>query len=231
MSVIYLIPNTLGSTAFDKVFPPGNREIISRLRVFAVENVKTARRLIAALGLREIIDQSEFFILNNKTRVEEIQTFVAENKHNNIGIISEAGCPGIADPGADLVTIAQQRNMKVVPLVGPSSILLALMASGLNGQNFAFNGYLPKQQSERIRKIKHLEQKVLRENQTQLFIETPYRAQHMFDDLLKHLRPDTKLCVAKNITLPDEAIQTKPVSVWQNENINLNKQQVIFIIG
>jgi len=231
MSVIYLIPNTLGENNFEYIFPPHNKEIILRLRVFAVENVKTARRMIAALGLREIIDQSEFFVLNNKTKIEEVQQFLHENKAINIGVISEAGCPGIADPGADLVREAHKHGFKVEPLIGPSSILLALMASGLNGQNFAFNGYLPKQQSERIRKIKQLEQKALRENQTQLFIETPYRAQHMFDDLLKHLRPDTKLCVAKNITLPDEAIQTKPVSVWQNENINLNKQQVIFIIG
>ncbi len=231
MSVIYLIPNTLGNPDFDTLFPPRNKEIIARLRVFAVENVKTARRLIAALGLREIIDQSEFFVLNNKTRPEDIETFIAENQQNNIGIISEAGCPGIADPGADLVKIAHRKNRKVVPLVGPSSILLALMASGLNGQNFAFNGYLPKQQSERIRKIKQLEQKALRENQAQLFIETPYRAQHMLDDLLKHLHSGTRLCIAKNITLPDETIQTHPISVWKNKKINLNKQQVIFIIG
>ncbi|HCQ30051.1 MAG TPA: SAM-dependent methyltransferase [Flavobacteriales bacterium] len=231
MSVIYLIPNTLGENNFDKIFPAYNKEIISRLRVFAVENIKTARRLIAALGLREIIDQSEFIVLNNKTNPQDVLTFLHQNKAKNIGVVSEAGCPGIADPGADLVRFAHQNGFKVEPLVGPSSILLALIASGLNGQNFSFTGYLPKQQNERVRKIKQLEQKVLKENQTQLFIETPYRVQHMLDDLLKHLHPETLLCVAKNITMTNQMIKTLPVAEWKSENIDLNKQQVIFCIG
>ena len=231
MSVIYLIPNTLGENNFDKIFPAYNKEIISRLRVFAVENIKTARRLIAALGLREIIDQSEFIVLNNKTNPQDVLTFLHQNKAKNIGVVSEAGCPGIADPGADLVRFAHQNGFKVEPLVGPSSILLALIASGLNGQNFSFTGYLPKQQNKRVRKIKQLEQKVLKENQTQLFIETPYRVQHMLDDLLKHLHPETLLCVAKNITMTNQMIKTLPVAEWKSENIDLNKQQVIFCIG
>jgi 16S rRNA (cytidine1402-2'-O)-methyltransferase len=231
MSIVYLIPNTLGENNFEKIFPPHNKEIISRIRLFAVENIKTARRMIAALGLRDIIDESEFFILNNKTKIEDIQSFINENTSKNIGVISEAGCPGIADPGAELVRMAHNKNYQIIPLVGPSSILMALMASGLNGQNFAFTGYLPKLQSDRIKAIKQLEQKIVKENQTQIFIETPYRTQHLLQDLLKTLRPDISLCVAKNITLSNQKITTKTIAEWQKTSPNLQKQQVIFVVG
>jgi 16S rRNA (cytidine1402-2'-O)-methyltransferase len=231
MSIVYLIPNTLGENNFEKIFPPHNKEIISRIRLFAVENIKTARRMIAALGLRDIIDESEFFILNNKTKIEDIQSFINENTSKNIGVISEAGCPGIADPGAELVRMAHNKNYQIIPLVGPSSILMALMASGLNGQNFAFTGYLPKLQSDRIKAIKQLEQKIVKENQTQIFIETPYRTQHLLQDLLKTLRPDISLCVAKNITLSNQKITTKTIAEWQKNIPSLQKQQVIFVVG
>jgi 16S rRNA (cytidine1402-2'-O)-methyltransferase len=231
MSIVYLIPSTLGENNFEKIFPPHNKEIISRIRLFAVENIKTARRMIAALGLRDIIDESEFFILNNKTKIEDIQSFINENTSKNIGVISEAGCPGIADPGAELVRLAHNKNYQIIPLVGPSSILMALMASGLNGQNFAFTGYLPKLQSDRIKAIKQLEQKIVKENQTQIFIETPYRTQHLLQDLLKTLRPDISLCVAKNITLSNQKITTKTIAEWQKNIPSLQKQQVIFVVG
>ena len=149
----------------------------------------------------------------------------------NIGVISDAGCPGVADPGADVVALAHQKNIKVVPLVGPSSILLSLMASGFNGQSFCFNGYLPKEKKDRVRKLKDLERMAIAQKQTQLFIETPYRNQHVLTDLLANCNPNSKLCIAVDITMASEQIVTKTIAEWKNTVIDLNKRPCIFLLG
>jgi 16S rRNA (cytidine1402-2'-O)-methyltransferase len=178
------------------------------------------------------IDALTFYTLNKHTSQEELSEFLYPIKEgHSIGIISEAGCPAIADPGADVVAIAQQKNIKVVPLVGPSSILLALMASGFNGQNFAFHGYLPIDNDQRIKTLKSLEQRIYSENQTQLFIETPYRNAKMVEDILKSGKPSTKLCIAADITLNNEWIQTHPLSEWKKkQRPELSKRPCIFAL-
>lgn len=227
-----MIPITLGDTPVNQVIPEFNNNIINEIDVYIVENIKTARRFLKKAGIIKDINELTFFELNKRTHESELPTFltpIAEGK--NIGVLSEAGCPGIADPGADVVALAQQKNIKVVPLVGPSSILLALMASGFNGQSFCFNGYLPKEQKERTRKLKDLERLVKTKQQTQLFIETPYRNQHVFEDILKNCFNTTNLCIAVDITLPSEQISTKTVEEWKKKNINLNKRLCLFLIG
>ena len=183
-------------------------------------------------GIIKPIGELTFFELNKRTQEVDFPSFlqpIAEGK--NVGVLSEAGCPGIADPGADIVNLAQRLKIKVVPLVGPSSILLALMASGFNGQSFCFNGYLPKDQKERSKKLKDLERLVKTKQQTQLFIETPFRNTHVFEDLLENCFGSTKLCVAVDITLPSEKIITKTIEDWKKTQINLQKRPCIFLIG
>ena len=229
---IFLIPVTLGDSAIEQVIPNFNKEIINEIDVYIVENIKTARRFLKKSGLIKEIDELTFFELNKRTHITELGEFIKpifEGK--DVGIMSEAGCPGVADPGADIVALAQHKEIKVVPLVGPSSILLALMASGFNGQNFCFNGYLPKNQKDRIHKIKELEKRVKNFQQTQLFIETPYRNTNILEDLLKNCFPTTKLCIAVDITLPTERILTKTIEEWKRIKINLNKRPCMFLIG
>jgi 16S rRNA (cytidine1402-2'-O)-methyltransferase len=228
---LFLIPVTLGETSLSKTLPSYNREIILSIRYFIVENVRTARRFLKQTDAGILVDELTFFVLNKHTSQEELSGFltpIAEG--HSIGIISEAGCPAIADPGADVVAIAQQKNIPVVPLVGPSSILLALMASGFNGQNFAFHGYLPIEAADRIKTLKTLEQRIYSENQTQLFIETPYRNNKMTDDILKACKPATKLCIAADITLDTEYIKTKTISQWKNHVPDLSKRPCIFAL-
>ena len=227
-----MIPITLGDTSISQVIPEFNNNIINEIDVYIVENIKTARRFLKKSGIIKAIDELTFFELNKRTHESELPTFlkaIAEGK--NIGVLSEAGCPGIADPGADIVAIAQQKNIKVIPLVGPSSILLALMASGFNGQSFCFNGYLPKDQKDRTYKLKDLERLVKNKQQTQIFIETPYRNHHVLEDILKNCFNTTKLCIAVDITLQSEQITTKTVEEWKKTNINLNKRPCLFLIG
>ena len=229
---LYMIPITLGETPINQVIPEFNNNIINEIDVYIVENIKTARRFLKRAGILKPINELSFFELNKKTKITELPTFlnpIAEGK--NIGVLSEAGCPGIADPGADIVALAQQQKIKVVPLIGPSSILLALMASGFNGQSFCFNGYLPKDQKDRTRKLKELEKTAKNRKQTQLFIETPYRNTHVFEDLLKNCFSSTKLCIAIDITLPSEQIYTKTIEEWKKTKINLQKRPCIFLIG
>lgn len=230
---VYLIPNFLGESASDYNFPRENLLIIKSIKHFIVEDVRTVRRFLKRVDKSINIDELTFYELNKHTLAESVPTYlVPADGGNDIGVVSEAGCPGVADPGADVVAIAHQRGLQVVPLVGPSSILLSMMASGMNGQNFAFVGYLPVEKSGNIKAIRQLEDRALRENQTQIFIETPFRNAKMLDDLLFALRPSTRLCVACNVTCADEYIVTKSVAQWRTAKLpDLTKKPTIFLIG
>ena len=228
---LYLLPVTLGETPIEKVLPAYNKEIILGIKHFIVEDVRSARRFLKKVERSINIDELTFYPLNKHTSPEDISGYLKPlTEGNPMGVISEAGCPAVADPGADVVAIAQRKNLKVVPLVGPSSIILSVMGSGFNGQSFAFHGYLPIEPNERAKRIKTLEQRGYSENQTQLFIETPYRNHKMMEDIIKNCRPQTKLCIAANITCEDEFIKTKTIKEWQGKLPDLNKIPCIFLI-
>ena len=228
---LYLIPTTLSDSSLRQILPDGNADVIVRLKVFIVENVRTARRFLKQVDKDIVIDDLRFFELNQHTAPEQIGTYVEPLlQGSDVGIISEAGCPAIADPGADVVALAQQKGIKVVPLVGPSSILLSLMASGFNGQSFAFNGYLPIDKNARTQQLKLLEKRVYAEHQTQIFIETPYRNKQLIEELCKNLQPQTKLCIAGDITGANESIRTKTVAAWKKALPDIGKVPCIFLI-
>lgn len=231
-TALYLLPVTLGDTAIDKVLPAHNAGIIREIKHFIVEDVRSARRFLKKVDREIDIDTLSFYPLNKHTSPEDISGYLnplAEG--HSMGVISEAGCPAVADPGADVVAIAQRRNLKVVPLVGPSSIILSVMASGFNGQSFAFHGYLPIEPNERSKRLKELEGRIYSEHQTQLFIETPYRNHKMLDDILKACRPQTKLCIAANITCEGEYIKTRTVKEWKGTALpDLSKIPCIFLL-
>ncbi|MDR1437416.1 MAG: SAM-dependent methyltransferase [Candidatus Symbiothrix sp.] len=228
---LFLIPVPLGETELSNVLPAYNREILSTIRYFIVENIRTARRFLKQAGTVVPIDELTFYSLNKHTSPEDLSGFLDPLKNgHSMGIISEAGCPAIADPGAEVVAMAQRKGVKVVPLVGPSSILLALMGSGFNGQNFAFSGYLPVDGAGRIKALKALEIRIYSENQTQLFIETPYRNNQLMEDILKTCKPSTKLCVAADITLETELIRTKTTAEWKRQKPDLSKKPCIFAL-
>lgn len=230
-AALYLIPVTLGETEVDKVLPSYNREIILGIKYFIVENIRSARRFLKKVDKDINIDELKFVELNKHTTPAEFSNYLEPLMQGNpIGVISEAGCPAVADPGADVVAIAQKKRLKVVPLVGPSSIILSVMASGFNGQSFAFHGYLPIDASERMHRLKELEGRIYGESQTQLFIETPYRNHKMLDDILQHCKPQTKLCIAANITCEGEFIQTKSIQEWKKGTPNLVKIPCIFLL-
>lgn len=230
-SGLYLLPVTLGETPIEQVLPAYNKEIILGIKHFIVEDIRSARRFLKKVERSINIDELTFYPLNKHTSPEAISGYLRPLIEGHpMGVISEAGCPAVADPGADVVAIAQRKNLKVIPLVGPSSIILSVMGSGFNGQSFAFHGYLPIEPNERIKRIKALEQRVYSENQTQLFIETPYRNLKMMEDILKNCRPQTKLCVAANITCEGEFIKTKTVKEWQGKLPDINKIPCIFLI-
>jgi 16S rRNA (cytidine1402-2'-O)-methyltransferase len=231
MPTLFLIPTSLGESNFDSILPTNNTRIVSSLRYFIVEDVRTARRFLKKMNSAIDIDSLTFFVLNQHTLTHEQSSFLQPLfDGNDMGILSEAGCPAIADPGADIVAIAQQNDVDVVPLVGPSSILLSLMASGFNGQSFAFVGYLPIQPAERAKALKKLESRVYSENQTQIFIETPYRNMKMLEDILQHCQSNTRLCIAADITLDTEFIKTKSIKDWKKQLPDLNKRPCIFLI-
>ena len=231
MATLFLIPCSLGETSFDRILPAHNTEIVSALKHFIVEDIRSARRFLKKANPAIVIDDLTFYVLNQHTSAAEISTFIQPMKlGNDIGVISEAGCPAIADPGADVVAIAQSQGFKVVPLVGPSSILLALMASGFNGQSFAFVGYLPVQPADRVKALKKLESRIYSENQSQLFIETPYRNMKMVEEILGTCQPTTKLCIAADITLETEFIVTKTVKAWKGNVPDLSKRPTLFIL-
>ncbi|MBU3808043.1 MAG: SAM-dependent methyltransferase [Candidatus Phocaeicola faecipullorum] len=230
-TALYLLPVTLGDTSVEKVLPSYNKEIITAIKYFIVEDVRSARRFLKKVDRSIVIDDLTFYTLNKHTSPEEISGFLQPlSEGNSMGVISEAGCPAVADPGADVVAIAQRRNYKVVPLVGPSSIILSVMASGFNGQSFAFHGYLPIEPSDRIKRLKELENRVYTENQTQLFIETPYRNNKMMEDIMKACRPQTRLCIAANITCEGEYIKTRTLREWNGKFPDLSKIPCIFLI-
>lgn len=231
-TALYLIPVTLGDTAIEAVLPAANKEVIVGIRHFIVEDVRSARRFLKKVERTIDIDSLTFYELNKHTPAEAISGYLtALQQGQPMGVISEAGCPAVADPGADVVAIAQRKGLRVIPLVGPSSIILSVMASGFNGQSFAFNGYLPIEPAERVKRLKQLEQRIYTEHQTQLFIETPYRNHKLLDDILQHCRPQTRLCIAANITCPGEYIRTRTIQAWkQQPPIDLNKIPCIFLL-
>lgn len=230
-AALYLLPVTLGDTPVDKVLPAYNREVIWGIKHFIVEDVRSARRFLKKVDAEINIDELTFYPLNKHTSAEEVSGYLKPLEEGApMGVISEAGCPAVADPGADVVAIAQRKNLRVVPLVGPSSILLSVMGSGFNGQSFAFHGYLPIEPGERTKRLKELESRIYTESQTQLFIETPYRNNKMAEEILRTCRPQTKLCIAANLTCDGEYIRTKSVKEWKGKLPDLNKIPCIFLL-
>lgn len=228
---LYLIPTTLGDNEPLDVLPVLVKKVIEDTDTFIVENEKTARRFIKRICPEKPQPSLQLFSLNKFTEASEIPVFLNPCLHGiNVGLLSEAGCPGVADPGADVVKIAHKKNIKVVPLVGPSSILMAIMSSGMNGQSFAFNGYLPIDKGERKSEIKRLERLSFEQNQSQIFIETPYRNNKMIEDLSSVLENNTDVCVACDITLSTEFIKTQTANTWKKNKVDLHKRPTIFII-
>ncbi len=228
---LYLIPTTLGDNEPLEVLPISVKTVIEKVSHYIVENEKSARRFIKKIAPRKSQPSLQLFVLDKFTDIFESQHYLeACNQGYDMGLMSEAGVPGIADPGALIVQMAHKRGVKVVPLAGPSSITMAMMSSGLNGQNFAFNGYLPIDKTERKKTIKQLEHLSFEKNQSQLFIETPYRNQKMFADLLQTLSAATQLCIAVDITLSTEFIKTQTVQDWKKGKVNLHKRPAIFIL-
>ncbi|MEW4924186.1 SAM-dependent methyltransferase [Algibacter sp. 2305UL17-15] len=228
---LYLIPTTLGDNAPLEVLPISVKKAIENINVYIVENEKTARRFIKKISPKKSQPSLELFLLNKFTQAMELPEFLEPcSKGTDIGLLSEAGCPGVADPGADVVKLAHDNDIQVVPLVGPSSILMAMMSSGLNGQSFSFNGYLPIDKGERKKEIKRLERLSFEQNQSQIFIETPYRNNKFLEDIFTTVAPETDICVACDITLPTEYIKTLPAKVWAKKNVDLHKRPTIFII-
>ncbi|SHI94997.1 SAM-dependent methyltransferase [Pseudozobellia thermophila] len=229
---LYLIPTTLGNTAPLEVLPISIKQAIEDIDHYIVENEKSARHFIKKISPRKSQPGLTISVLNKYTEPEEVPVMLEPClQGNDIAILSEAGCPGIADPGSEVVRLAHGKNIRVIPLVGPSSIVLALMASGMNGQSFAFNGYLPIDNAERKSSIKRLEKLSKEYGQSQLFIETPYRNDKLFAELLKTLHPNTRVCIACDLTLPTEYILTKTIADWKRTKIeSLHKRPAIFII-
>lgn len=228
---LFLIPTRLGDNPPLEVLPISIKKIIEDLDFYIVENEKTARRFIKRVSPSKSQPSLKLQVLNKYTTEAERNTFLNPCLEGiSLGLLSEAGCPAIADPGADIVALAHQMDIKVVPLVGPSSILLALMGSGMNGQSFTFNGYLPIDKSERKAKLKTLERLSAEHNQAQIFIETPYRNMKMLEDLANTLHPNTRICVACDLTLPTEYIKTKTAKDWKHNKEDFHKRPAIFII-
>jgi len=229
---LFLIPTTLGDENPYKVLPSDILPLIKSITHYLVEDARSARRFIKKIDQDINIDALTFFEINKRTRHSELSDFLNQFAgENDLGVISEAGCPGIADPGSDVVRIAHQKGIIVKPIVGPSSILLSLMASGLNGQQFSFVGYIPVKHPARGKTIKHLEHRVYYENQTQIFIETPYRNNTLMNDLIKTLDEKTMLCVACDLTLETEYIMCKTAKEWKKGFPDLHKRPAIFLIG
>ena len=230
MASIYLIPNLLGESALS-VLSPQVAQAVQELTYFVVENEKSARKFIKLIAPEKPQSELQISVIDKHQSTPDYAAYLTPClQGHSIGIISEAGCPGVADPGAEIVRVAHQKALRVIPLVGPSSLLLAMMSSGLNGQNFAFNGYLPIDKQVRRKTLKILERKV-QEGQSQLFIETPYRNQQLLSDLIETLQPDTLLCIATDLTLPTESIRTLPISQWKHTSVDLQKRPTLFIIG
>ena len=229
---LYLIPVSLGETNNDKLFPNLNLKLLEELDYMVVENEKSARRFIRSTGNKRDFEQLELILLDKRTKQHEISRpieLLIQGK--DVGLMSEAGCPGVADPGQILIAEAHKYNIKVVPLIGPSSILLGLMGSGLNGQGFTFHGYLPIDKRERVNSLRDLDSTVSKTGYTQIFMETPYRNEKLFDDVLKTCNANHKLCVAVDITLETEQIKTLAIAEWKTQKIDLRKRPCMFLLG
>ncbi len=227
---LYLIPSPLGENDPAEVIPAYVLDKIRNIRIYIVEEFRTARRYLSRAGLKGHIDQLEFHLLNEHTGVDEVEAMAELFCKGDVGLITEAGLPAVADPGAILVSLCHKKQIKVVPLTGPSSLMLALMASGLNGQSFAFCGYLPAKTDERKAAIRAIEKQSASNRQTQIFIETPYRNDAIFGDLLQNCSSKTEICIAANITMPDEYICTHTVSEWRKMNITIGKRPCVFLL-
>lgn len=228
---LFLIPNVLAENTAQSVISPQVKEVIAHTKIFLVENLRTARRYISSLKLGVNLEEIHMEILDKDTLPETMSRLMQPLMNGaDIGIISEAGCPGIADPGAVAVAFAHHKGIQVVPLSGPSSMFLALMGSGFSGQSFAFHGYLPIDKKDRSAAIKKLEAESLREKRAQIFMETPFRNNQLLEDLLATLNPNTKLCIAKNITGSDEMILTKTANEWKKLPLDLHKIPTVFIL-
>ncbi|MDT0648127.1 SAM-dependent methyltransferase [Zunongwangia sp. F260] len=228
---LYMIPTTLGDSNPLDVLPLHIKKIIEETDEYIVENEKTARRAIKKIVAGKSQQSLKLHLLNKFTEVSALPSYLKACKEGqNVGLMSEAGCPGVADPGAEMVKLAHEENIQVVPLVGPSSILLALMGSGMNGQGFTFHGYLPIDKKERKHELKNLERISAERNQAQIFIETPYRNNKLLEDMQQNLHPGTRLCIACDLTLQSEYILTKAVEDWSKTKVDLHKRPTIFII-
>jgi 16S rRNA (cytidine1402-2'-O)-methyltransferase len=228
---LFMIPTVLAENTAHWVISPQVKEVIANTKIFLVENPRSARRYISSLKLGINIEELQLEVLDKDTPPEQVSRLMMPLLNGaDIGVISEAGCPGIADPGALAVAYAHQKGIQVVPISGPSSMFLALMGSGFSGQSFAFHGYLPIDKKERAITLKRLEQESLREKRAQLFMETPFRNNQLLADALASLSPQTKLCIAKNLTAADELIQTKTISDWKNHPLDLHKVPTVFIL-
>jgi 16S rRNA (cytidine1402-2'-O)-methyltransferase len=229
--ILWLVPNVLDGGDPVRVLSDASLEAIRKLRSFIVEDERTARRFLVRIGMKEYLDVIKWGWLNEHTLPTDFRSLLEPLEEGmDTGLLSEAGCPGIADPGAEIVKLAHENNIRVKPLTGPSSILLALMASGLNGQNFAFHGYLPVKPADRIRKIRELEQRSKQNGETQIFIEAPYRNRQLFNELLNTLSAETLVSVAVDLTSPDEFIQTAPVWQWHGRVPDLHKRPAVFLV-
>jgi len=228
---LYSIPTTLGDVSPDEVLPQTVKRAIDFINDYVVENEKTARKFIKSINAEKVQANLRLHVLNKFTEASEYNEMLKPClEGRNVGLMSEAGCPGVADPGAVIVKLAHEKGIQVVPLVGPSSILLALMGSGMNGQSFAFNGYLPIDKSEKKSALKNLERLSMEKNQAQIFIETPYRNNKLLEDILQSLQSSTRLCVATDITLPTEYIKTLTINDWKKTKVDLHNRPTIFII-
>ncbi|GAB3948550.1 SAM-dependent methyltransferase [Spirosoma harenae] len=232
MPTLYLIPTLLAEGTADQVLPGSIREVIESTDTYFVENVRSARRFISGLKTSRIIDETTFFELNKDTSPTDTRRQIQKltERKQNAGVLSEAGCPGVADPGAVVVGMAHTLGWRVEPLVGPSSILLALMASGMSGQSFVFHGYLPIDRQDRARAIRHLEKEAQQRQQTQIFMETPYRNDSLFADVLANCQTNTRLCVACNVTSPDAFIRTLTIREWKSQPPDLHKKPTVFLL-
>ena len=229
---LYLIPSILGKRTQEHTLPSSILDAIQKTNIFIVENLRTARRYIRVVDKEKDINSIIFYSYGKHDNLDLEKTLLTHTLlGENVGLISEAGLPCIADPGSEVVEYAHNFQIDVIPLVGPSSILLALMSSGLNGQNFAFNGYLPIDKSRRKKSIKELEEKARKTKQTQIFMETPYRNNQLIESILATCNNNTRLCIASNITMESENIKTKTISEWKQNKINLHKNPTIFLIG
>lgn len=228
---LFLIPTTIGETKIDKVLPMYNFGILNQIDYYIVEELRTARRFLKKSGINKAIDDLFFYVLNEHSKPEEIFNYLEMiDKGENIGLLSEAGVPCIADPGADIVKIAQEKNIDVIPLIGPSSILLSLMSSGFNGQNFAFLGYLPIDKKQRTDKLKDIERNIYQNNQTQIFIEAPYRNNQLIEAILNTCRNEIMLCIACELTTDNEFIKTKSISEWKKIKFDFHKKNTVLLL-